>query len=121
MQSYNVVTRCAHYAVVFPWHRNRYAYTRTYIRYARETNLHVNIFRENKSIRKGIREEELLKLVIAVYEAASAFIRHCVAELRNSATSFDDNATCKHPVTRYRMSRVCRDIRPVVFSINLQI
>lgn len=39
-----------------------------------------------------MREEELLKLVIAVYEAASAFIRHRVAELRNSATSFGDNA-----------------------------
>jgi len=77
---------------------------------AREANLHVNIFRENKSIR--MREEELLKLVIAVYEAASAFIRHRVAELRNSVTSFGDNAARKHPVTRYRMSRVCRDIPP---------
>lgn len=64
--------------------------THVYPACAREANLHVNIFRENKSIR--MREEELLKLVIAVYEAASAFIRHRVAELRNSATSFGDNA-----------------------------
>lgn len=121
MQSYNAVTRCAHYAVVFPWHRDGYAYARTCNTRvcAREPNLHVNIFRENKSIR--MREEELLKLVIAVCEAASAFICHRVAELRNSATSFGDNAARKHPVTRYRMSRVCRDIRPAVFSINLQI
>lgn len=83
--------------------------THVYPVHAREANLHVNIFRENKSIR--MREEELLKLVIAVYEAASAFIRDRVAELRNSATSFGDNAARKHPVTRYRMSRVCRDIR----------
>lgn len=70
-----------------------------------------------------MREEELLKLVIAVYEAASAFICHRIAELCNSATtrSFGDNAARKHPVTRYRMSRMCRDIRPAVFSINLQI
>jgi len=61
--------------------------------FAREANLHVNIFQENKSIR--MREEELLKLVIAVYEAASAFTRHHIAELRNSATSFGDNAARK--------------------------
>ena len=48
-----------------------------------------------------MREEELLKLVIAVYEAAFAFIRDRVAKLRNSATSFGDNAARKHPVIRY--------------------
>jgi len=61
-----------------------------------------------------MREEELLKLVIAVYEAAFAFIRDRVAKLRNSVTSFDDNAARKHPVTRYRMSHICRDICPVL-------
>lgn len=35
-----------------------------------------------------MREEELLKLVIAVYEAASTFtLRRRVAELRDSVTS----------------------------------
>lgn len=58
-----------------------------------------------------MREEELLKLVIVVYEAASAFTRRSVTELRDSVTSSDDNVTRKHSVTRYRMSHVRGDIR----------
>lgn len=67
-----------------------------------------------------MREEELLKLVIVVYEAASAFTRHHVAELRNSVTSFGDNAARKHSVSRYRMSCMRGNIiHFAMFWINL--
>lgn len=65
IKSYTVVTRCARYVVVFPRQRDGSAHvTHVYLVRAREANLHANIFQENKSIR--MREEELLKLVIAV-------------------------------------------------------
>lgn len=51
-----------------------------------------------------MREEELLKLVIAVYGAAFAHLPATAAQ-RAGDVSFGDNAARKHPVTRYRMSR----------------
>jgi len=67
-------------------------------------NLHVNIFRENKSIR--MREEELLKLVIArstKQPPPRLPARRSYAIARR--LSRRDKAARKHPVTRYRMSR----------------